>query len=279
MTVEQSLAEPTSSRSTGVMICGCLLGLASALALVWDGNVCASMLDVLLFRPSADGTGTGGEIADLGTKLLRVSWAPVGLAAGTALTLIGLQQAMRRVGRSKVSSTLVLLSAIIASLGAFQIKSGIRQTQDFMLVGATPRNDADPEATLAPSVDALARGWLLLVIAQATLTGAAIAQTMTRSNIASSSHVRSKEDLAVIVLMGLFGVIVSWSWFSNGLAIERTRGQKSIKASEFVAQVDHVLSSTDWGAWALLASMTVLVFTTGMDSSRHVSSSASRNPS
>ena len=278
MTVEQSLAEPTSSRSTGVMICGCLLGLASALALVWDGNVCASMLDVLLFRPSADGTGTGGEIADLGTRLLCVSWAPVGLAAGTALTLLGLQQAVRRVGRSKVSSVLVLLSAIIASLGAFQIKSGIRQTQDSMLVAAIPRNDASPEATQAPPGDALARGWLLLVFAQATLTGAAIFQTLTRSKIPSSSHVQSAEDLVVIVLMGLFGVIVSWSWFSNGLAIERTRGQTAIKASEFVAQLNHVLSSTDWGAWALLASMTVLTITIGLDISRQPLSSGGRSP-
>jgi hypothetical protein len=64
------------------------------------------------------------------------------------------------------------------------------------------------------------------------------------------------EDLAAIVLVGLFGVIVSWSWFATGLAIERIRGQE-IKASELVAQLNHVLSFTVWGAWALLASSVV----------------------
>lgn len=260
------------------MIFGCLLGLVSALALAWDGNVCASILEVLLFRPSGANSGAN-PLADLGTRFVRISWAPVGLAAGTALTLVGVQKAMRRVGRSNVSSVLVLLSAIIAGLGAFQIKSGIRQTQDTMLVAASPRDNTDPEVTQPPPADALARGWILLVIAQATLTAATIAQARTRSQNPTSSHVRSKEDFAVIVLVGLFGVIVSWSWFSNGLAIERTRGQESIKASELVAQLNHVLSSTDWGAWALLASMTVLAITTGMDSSRHFSSSVSRSPS
>lgn len=294
MTIEQSPAEPSSSRGNGAMICGCLLGLVSAVALAVGGNMCESILEVLFFRPSPGVNPRFHSLADLGTRLLRLSWAPVGVAAGTALTLVGLQQSIRRAGRSKISNVLVLLSAIIAGLGAFEIKSGIWQTQYTMLVArnstansraisrqveADPEAEAEPEATQAPPGDALARGWMLLAIAQVTLTAAAIAQTLTRSKTPTSSHVRSKEDLAVIVLLGLFGVIVSWSWFSNGLAIERTRGQKSIKASDFVAQVNDVLSSTDWGAWALLASMTVLAITTGMDRSRHLSSSVSRSPS
>ncbi|MBC7817140.1 MAG: hypothetical protein IAG10_09660 [Planctomycetaceae bacterium] len=301
MTIEQSPAAPTSSRGNGAMICGCLLGLVSAVALAVGGNMCESILEVLFFRPSP-GANSGGNPFDLGTRLLRVSWAPVGVAAGTAMTLVGLQQSMRRTGRPATANVLVLLSAIIAGLGAFEIKSGIRQTQYTILVAtnstansraisraisrpveaepeATPV-EAEPEATQAPPGDALARGWLLLAIAQVMLTAASIAQAKTRIPNPTTARDRSKEDLAVIVLMGLFGVIISWSWFSNGLAIERTLGQKkSIIASEFVAQVNHVLSSTDWGAWALLASMTVLVFTTGMDSSRHPSSSVSRTPS
>lgn len=300
MTIEQSPAAPTSSRSNGAMIFGCLLGLVSLPALVWDGNVCESILKVLFFRPSP-GANSGGNPFDLGTRLLRVSWAPVGVAAGTAMTLVGLQQSMRRTGRSTTANVLVLLSAIIAGLGAFEIKTGIRQTHYTMLmamnsianshaisraisrpVEADPEAeavDAEPEETQATPGDALARGWLLLAIAQVMLTAASIAQAKTRIPNPTTARDRSKEDLAVIVLMGLFGVIISWSWFSNGLAIERTLGQKSIIAAEFVAQINHVLSSTDWGAWALLASMTVLVFTTGMDSSRHSSSSVSRSPS
>jgi len=252
------------------MILGCLLGLVSALALAWGGDVCTLILEVLLTRPP----GPGGEIADLGTKLVRVSWAPVGLAAGTALTLWGLQQAMRNVGSTTTANVLVLFSAMIAGLGAFEIKSGIRQTQTTMLVAAASNADTDPEATQPPSADAVARGWILLVIAQAMLAAAAMAQAMNCSqNNTTSSHVRSTEDLAVIVLMGLFGVIVSWSWFSNGVAIESTRGQEWIKASEFVAQVNHVLSATDWGAWALSASMIVMSITAGASVSRHLSTS------
>lgn len=278
MTTEPTPAEPLSSCGNAAMVCGCLLGLVSGVALATGGNMCESILEVLLFRPSAAYTGPN-LLADLGTRLLRLSWAPLGVAAGTALTLWGLQQATHRSGRSRVANLLLLVTAIIAGLAAFEMKNSVRQTQTVMLEGSHAQPDDDSEAFLNWSVPAATRGWLLLAIAQATLTTAAIAQTRSRTESSPLSPNRSKEDLAVIVLVGVFGMIVSWSWFTNGAAIERTRNQEAIKASEIVGQLNHVLSSTDWGAWALMASMTVLAITAGFGSSRPVSNSVSGSPS
>lgn len=296
MTQEQTSIEPRSLRGNGIMICGCLLGLVSAVALAMSGNVCGAFLEALFFRPSPGANSGGNPLADLGTRMLRLSWAPVGLAAGTALTLVGLQQSVRRVGRSKVTSVLVLLSAIIAGLGAFQIKSGVLQTEVTLQVAATlgPRTTANSrpieadfeetpeeavEPTWPPPSDGLARGWMLLTIAQVLLTSAATAQARTRTQHMTSSRDGSKEDLAVTVLVGAFGVIVSWSWFTSGLAIERLVGQESFKPSELVAQVNHILSSTAWGAWALMASMSVLAISTGFNGLSRSSTSASRSTS
>jgi hypothetical protein len=234
------------------MILGCLLGLASALTLAWDEVACASVLELLLARPPLD-------ISEFGTRLVRVSWAPIGVAAGTTLTLLGLQQAKRRVANSTASSVLVLLSAIFACSGAFAMASGIQQAQAVLKAAATVEGGMPTEtfqAAVRVAVTFVSLGWRLLAIAQATLAMAAVVQAMTRSNGSSPLLTRPMEDLAAIVLVGLFGVIVSWSWFSNGLAIERIRGQE-IKASELVAQLNRVLSFTVWGAWALLVSSVV----------------------
>lgn len=282
MTLEQSPSEPTSSRNNAVMICGCLLGLVSAVALAAGGIMCESILKVLMTRATQNGQALH-PWADLGSQMLRLSWAPLGVAAGMVLTLAGLQQAKHRSGRSKLVSLLLLVTAITACLAAFEMKKSVRQTQTAMEVRSMEarsyRQTRDEEEE-APdrSVPKATRCWLLLALSQATLAAAAITQVMSHRQPSPQSPNRSNEDLAVTVLVGLFGVIVSWSWFSNGLAIERTRNQNVIKAAELVGQISHVLSSTDWGALALMASMSVLAITTVMSSSRRLISSESSSP-
>lgn len=259
------------------MICGCLLGLVSGVALAAGGNMCESILYVLTFRPT-EGAPPEHPLADLGTQLVRLSWAPLGVAAGMVLTLAGLQQAKRRSGRSKFVSLFLLVTAITAGFAAFEMKNSVRQTLTAMVVASYPQtHNADEEAPERP-VPVATRGWLLLALAQATLTAAAIAQVMSHRPPSRQSPNRSNEDLAAMVLVGLFGVIVSWSWFSYGLAIERIGDQTAIKADELVGAFNHVLSSTDWGALALMASMAVLAITTVMSSSRQLISSESSSP-
>lgn len=260
------------------MICGCLLGLVSGVALAAGGNMCESILKVLMFRPTKNGPAVQ-PLADLGTQLVRLSWAPLGVAAGMVLTLVGLQQAKRRSGRSKFVSLLLLVTAITAGLAAFEMKNSVRQTQIAMVVASYPQtHDPDEEAPDRP-VPVATRGWLLLALAQATLTAAAIAQVMSHRQPSRQSRNRSNEDLAAMVLVGLFGVIVSWSWFSYGLAIERIGNQKAIKASELVGAFNHVLSSTDWGALALMASMAVLAITSITSHTRHESTADGQSTS
>lgn len=254
MTTNESPAEPASSRGIGMMLLGCLLGLEAALHLAWDGVACTSLLDMLFARPPFD-------VTYFGTRLVRVSWAPIGVAAGTALTLLGLQQAKRRGSSSTASSVLVLLSAIFAGIGAFWIASGIQQVLAVLTVIMTMDARMSPEsiqATIRVASIPVSRGWMLLAVAQVLLAVAAFAQTMTRSKSSSPLRIRPMEDLAAIVLLGLFAIVVSWSWFFNGLAIERIRHDQQLKASEVVAQLIGVLSSTVWGAWALLAASVVM---------------------
>lgn len=246
--------------SNAMMICGCLMGLVSAVALAVGGNICESILKVLLFRPTA-AVSEGNLLVDLGTRLVHLSWAPLGVAAGMALTLVGLRVATRRSGRPMVVNRLLLVTAITAGLGAFEMKSSVGQTWVVMLEGRHFRPADDPEAFLSWSVPAATRGWLMLALAQATLTAATIAQVRSRIPPSSQSPRRSIEDLAVIVLVGLFGLIVSWSWLSHGMVFERMRDQTAFNAQEIVTQLTQVLSSTEWGAWALMASMTVLAVT------------------
>lgn len=78
----------------------------------------------------------------------------MGVAAGTALTLVGLQQAKRRSGRSKVVNLLLLVTAITAGLAAFEMKNSVRQTQTAMIVGSYSQSHDAPEELLDWSVPA-----------------------------------------------------------------------------------------------------------------------------
>ncbi len=245
-----------------MMLVGCLLGLASALMLAWDGVACARVLVVLLGRPPMP-----MPMSEFGTRLVHVSWAPIGVAAGTALMLLGHQQVQRRIASSTASNVLVLLSGIVAGMAAISIATGIQQAQAVLTVVSTIQRGMTAESIQAALHIAdipVSRGWMLLATAQSILAAAAIVQALARSGGSSTIPMRPKADLATIALLGLFGVILSWSWFANGSAIERIRDDQPIKASELVAQILHVLSSTLWGAWILLAAMLVLALTAGM---------------
>jgi len=202
-----------------------------------------------------------------GARLIRMSWCPLGVAIGTTMTLLGHLQAARRSATSLVADVLIVLSAVFVGLAAFAVAYGIggayASFMDIATSDAAVKSD-EVQAAMLEAATPVARGWMLLAVAQAGLLCAAVAQAMSRSTGPTSARVRPKIDFVSIAFVCLFGVIVSWSWFTYGSSVQQLPGQREIRAADIANSLQRFLSVTTLGAWSLWASAAAMALAAGL---------------
>jgi hypothetical protein len=241
----QFVDEPVESPSPSgdlLLLIGSLIGLASATALAWDGKLCGDvMYEVLTAHDTS-------RVVTIGQRLVRIGWCPLGVALGGTFVSFGLRRAARQSGLSLACVTLVALYGLLAAIGAFAVCQGTGNLHASFSVVAASGHAVKPEQLAAATTEAvvpLSRGWMLLAVAHVVLLAGAIAQIVFRPRSASPAQWPSTA-IGAIILLWLFGAIVSAEWIRQGLAFQQFAGTTDVKAALVAAQIGGVL----WSGWA-----------------------------
>ena len=256
--------KPSAPSGNALLLLGGTIGFVSAAGLAWDGRVCVDVLHDALMARDASG------FVSVGQRLVRIGWCPLGVAIGGTLVSLGRRRAAGRNGLSLACVGLVALYGLFAALGAFAVWQGAGGARAKFFLIATSDAVIKPEEIVlatAESVEPLSRGWMLLAVAHVTLLAGAFSQIVFRSGSASPSAHWPKTATVALILLWLFGAIVSISWIRDGLAFQQY-GAGPLKAADVAEQIGSVISS-GWHGGRLLMGHALLTMVVAVSAVIH----------
>jgi hypothetical protein len=247
----QIVDEPVQSPSPNgdlLLLMGSVIGLASAAALAWDGTACADVVSELLSARNATG------IIATAQRLVRIGCCPFGLAVGGTFVFFGLRRAACQYGLSRACAAFLAVHGLLAAVGAFSVCQGASNLHASFSVVAAHGQPLKAEEVAAATKEAampLSRGWMLLAVAQGALLAGGIAQIVLRPTSVSPPQ-GPGTAIAALILLWLFGAIVSIAWIRHGLSVQDFAASSVVKASDVAASIMRVLWSGVAGSWLLM---------------------------
>jgi hypothetical protein len=241
-------SEASSPRGNLLLLIGSVIGLVSAMGLAWEGRANGDLLyDVLTGR---DPSGT----VITGQRLVRIGWCPLGVALGGTFVWFGLRRAARQSGLSLACMALVAVYGLLALVGAFSVFHATGNLRASFLVVATSETGIKPEQLALATTEAAvgqSRGWMLFAAAHVALLAGGIAQIVRRPRSKSSAQWPSTAIVALILLW-VFGAIVSTGWIRYGWAFQQSGAGPVVKAALVAEQISGVLGSGRAGSLLLM---------------------------
>ena len=257
-----SVDEPLVSGSradVGLLLIGYVIASVVTVALAGNGSRGGDVVPEILTLHTSD-------LAKTGQRLLQIGWCHLGVALAGTLVSMGLRRSAWRNGLSQACVLLIGLHALLAlfgtfavCLGSFNLWTGLRDLS-MSNSAITPELMAQ---TMTQPVAMVSLGWRLLSIAQAAMLIGIVFQFYTRPKYVTRSTQWPLTTIAVLILLGLFGVYVSALWVQCGLTLQDFAASGAVKASDLVRQLVVVLFCNGLGSCVLMGYallMTVLAF-------------------
>ena len=244
----------------GLLLIGYVIASVTTVALAWKGGHSGDVVyEILTSRDNS-------SLATHGHRLLTLGGCQLGVTLGGTLVSMGLRRAAWRNGLSLGCVLLIGLHGLLAlfgtfavCLGAFGLGTGLRDLS-MSNSAITPELMAQ---TMTQPVAMVSLGWRLLSIAQAAMLIGIVFQFYTRPKYVTRSTQWPLTTIAVLILLGLFGVYVSALWVQCGLTLQDFAASGAVKASDLVRQLVVVLFCNGLGSCVLMGYallMTVLAF-------------------
>ena len=238
-----------STTSANWFVMGSVISLVSAMVLAWKGTICVDVLKILAARDLS-------ELHGIGQQLGRVCWCPMGLAIGTTVVAAGFRLTALRGRLSQRAIALVALYGVVAACGAFFVFQGTGQARASMMVVAASDQAVKPEELLeamSAAATIVARGWALMVVAQALLAAGGFFQLADQLKSSVGSLRWHKMANMALSLLWIFGAVVSIAWFRRSSEILALRVDEPIKAAAVVEMLNGVASMSWFGSLFLFA--------------------------
>ncbi len=254
---ENTSVNSKSTTSAKWFVIGSVISLVSAMVLAWKGAICVDVLKIVFARDLS-------ELLGIGQQLGRVCWCPMGLAIGTTIVAAGFRLTAVRGRLSQRALAMVALYGVVAACGAFFVFQGSSLARASMKVVAASDEAVNPEELLeaiSAAATIVARGWVLLVVAQALLAAGGFLQLADQSKSSVGSLRWHKMANMALSLLWIFGAVTSIAWFRRSSEMLALRADEPIKAATFVEMLDGVVSMSCFGSLFLFAhaAFTVIV--------------------
>ena len=231
-----------SRADIGMLLIGYVIASATTVALAWNVERGSDVVpDILTLHTS--------DLAKPGQRLIQIGWCHLGVALAGTLVSMGLRRSAWRNGLSQACVLLIGLHALLALFGTFAVCLGTFN-QGIGLRDLSMSNSAitaeHMSQTMTQPVPLVSLGWRLLTIAQATMLIGIVLQFYTRPKYVTRSSQWPLTTIAVLILLGLFGVYVSALWIQCGLTLQKFAASGAMKADDLVRQLVVVCFAMGW---------------------------------